>query len=205
MLPRLHPQPPGRFAGALTCVHTQRWAGSESFLLSAICTWGNFSSRLGRETCVPFLHSFVAFPCTCAVKHMGRFPSDCSMLHRGEGSMSARNTELGPGEPSPAPYQAAQLPSMSIWVQIWGASPTNWEKLLPGISQHIPAGARAFPQKASDPFISLLARPSTLLARAQRKHFNSHKFSADETKALVKQTHQVVFWKQVQNPKADIF
>lgn len=174
-------------------------------MLSAICTRGNFSTCLGRETCVPFLHSFVAFPCTRAAKHVGRFPSDCSVLRRGEGAMSARNTELGPGEPSPVPYQAAQLPSMSIWVQIWGTSPSSWEKLLPGISQHISAGARAFPQKASDAFIPLLAPPSTVLARAQRKHFNSHKFSADETKALVKQTHQVVCWRQVQNPKADIF
>lgn len=57
---------------------------------------------------------------------------------------------------------------------------------------HLAAAAvRAFPEKASDTFVSW-HRPAPAWPEPKENIFNSYKLGADEAKALVKQTHRVM-------------
>lgn len=60
-------------------------------------------------------------------------------------------------------------------------------KVSPPVFHLAVAAARAFPEER----LLFLGTIQALLARAQGKHFNSHKAGADEAKALVKQTHRI--------------
>lgn len=60
-------------------------------------------------------------------------------------------------------------------------------KVSPPVFHLAAAAMRALPEER----FLFLGTIQALLARAQGKHFNSHKPSTDEAKALVKQTHGI--------------
>lgn len=68
-----------------------------------------------------------------------------------------------------------------------GIVPGTLGKVSPPVFHLVVAAVRAFPEER----LSFLGTIQAFLARAQGKHFNSHKPSADEAKALVKQTHRI--------------